>query len=194
MTKVGIYARVSTTNKGQDLETQLLPLKRYCQERQREIVETYSDTMSWTKEQRPALNQLLEEAKRWKFEAVLVFRFDRISRSTKQLIELLEGFRKLNIHFISITESVDTTTPTGIMIFTIIAAFAKFERDVISERVKFGIEKARESWKQIGRPRKKVDENYLVELRKQGLTYRKIAEKSWISLAFVHKICVKSLD
>ena len=187
MTKVAIYARVSTTNKGQDLETQLLPLKRYCQDRQREIVEIYSDVMSWTKEQRPSLNQLLEDAKQWKFEAVLVFRFDRISRSTKQLIELLENFRKLNIHFISVTENVDTTTPTGLMIFTIIAAFARFERDVISERVKFGIERARINWKQIWRPKKEIDENYLIELRQQGISYRKIAKISWYSLAFVHK-------
>ena len=124
MKKVAIYARVSTSNKGQDLNTQLLPLKKYCKDKKRDIVQVYTDIMSWTKESRPSLNSLLDDAKEQKFDTVLVFRFDRISRSTKQLIDLLEKFRKLNISFISLNENIDTTTPTGAMMFTIIAAFA----------------------------------------------------------------------
>lgn len=165
--KVAIYARVSTSNKGQDLDTQLLPLQRYCKERDREIVEIYTDIMSGSKESRPSLNQLLDDAQAHKFDTVIVFRFDRISRSTKQLIDLLERFRKLNISFISINENIDTTTPAGSMMFTIIAAFAKFERDIISERVKFGIEKVKANGKQIGRPSKEIDADYLVSLRQQ---------------------------
>lgn len=137
MKKVAIYARVSTSNKGQDLNTQLLPLKKYCKDKNRNVIQVYTDIMSGTKESRPSLNSLLEDAKGEKFDTVLVFRFDRISRSTKQLIDLLEKFRKLHISFISLNENIDTTTPTGAMMFTIIAAFAKFERDIISERVKF---------------------------------------------------------
>ena len=147
MKKVAIYARVSTSNKGQDLNTQLLPLKKYCKDKKRDIVQVYTDIMSWAKESRPSLNSLLDDAKEQKFDTVLVFRFDRISRSTRQLIDLLEKFRKLNISFISLNENIDTTTPTGAMMFTIIAAFAKFERDIISERVKFWIQKARSNWK-----------------------------------------------
>lgn len=191
--KVAIYARVSTSSKGQDLDTQLLPLKRYCKERDREIVETYTDIMSGSKESRPSLNQLLDDAQAHKFDTVIVFRFDRISRSTKQLIDLLERFRKLNISFISINENIDTTTPAGSMMFTIIAAFAKFERDIISERVRFGIEKAKANGKQIGRPNKKIDTDYLVSLRQQWMSYRKIAEISSNSLAYVHKILKKAL-
>lgn len=191
--KVAIYARVSTSNKGQDLDTQLLPLQRYCRERDREIVETYTDIMSGSKESRPSLNQLLDDAQAHKFDTVIVFRFDRISRSTKQLIDLLERFRKLNISFISINENIDTTTPAGSMMFTIIAAFAKFERDIISERVRFGIEKAKANGKQIGRPSKEIDADYLVSLRQQWMSYRKIAEISSNSLAYVHKILKKAL-
>lgn len=185
--KVALYARVSTTNKWQDLDTQLLPLKRYCKERAWEIVKIYTDMMSWSKESRPSLNELLKDAEDGKFETVIVFRFDRISRSTKQLIDLLEKFRKLTISFISITENIDTTTPAWSMMFTIIAAFAKFERDIISERVKYGMEKAKANGKQIGRPSKIVDSEYLLSLRKQGMNYRAIAKMSGISLALVHK-------
>lgn len=191
--KVAIYARVSTSNKGQDLDTQLLPLQRYCKERDREITEIYTDIMSGSKESRPSLNQLLDDAQAHKFDTVIVFRFDRISRSTKQLIDLLERFRKLNISFISINENIDTTTPAGSMMFTIIAAFAKFERDIISERVRFGIEKAKANGKQIGRPSKQIDSDYLVSLRQQWMSYRKIAEVSSNSLAYVHKILKKAL-
>lgn len=186
--KVAIYARISTINKGQDLDTQLIPLKRYCSEKNLEITSVYTDTMSWSKESRPSLNQLLEDAKEKVFDTVLVFRFDRISRSTKQLIELLETFRKLSISFISINENIDTTTPAGSMMFTIIAAFAKFERDIISERVKFGIEKARIQWKQIGRKKVEVDEDQIFRYYDQWMTIRSIALKSWVSKSKIHRI------
>lgn len=192
--KVAVYARVSTSNKGQDLNTQLLPLQRYCKERNREIVETYTDVMSGTKESRPSLNQLLEDAESHKFDTVIVFRFDRISRSTKQLIELLERFRKLNISFISINENIDTTTPAGSMMFTIIAAFAKFERDIISERVKFGIERARAHGKQIGRKKIDINTEKIYLYHKQGHSIRKIASKFGVSKSKIHRILsIKSL-
>lgn len=186
--KVALYARVSTINKGQDLDTQLLPLKRYCKERDWEVVEIYTDTMSWTKESRPSLNQLLTDAQQKKFTSVLVFRFDRISRSTKQLIELLETFRKLSISFISITENIDTTTPAGSMMFTIIAAFAKFERDIISERVKFGIEKARINGKQIGRKRIEVDIDKIFDYYSQWMSIRKISIECGVSRSKIHRL------
>lgn len=193
MKKVAIYARVSTSNKGQDLNTQLLPLKKYCKDKKRDIVQVYTDIMSWTKESRPSLNSLLDDAKKQKFDTVLVFRFDRISRSTKQLIDLLEKFRKLNISFISLNENIDTTTPTGAMMFTIIAAFAKFERDIISERVKFWIQKARSNWKQIGRKKIDVNDNMVILHHNEGLSIRNIAQMMNISKSKVHRILSQKL-
>lgn len=193
MKKVAIYARVSTSNKGQDLNTQLLPLKKYCKDKKRDIVQVYTDIMSWTKESRPSLNSLLDDAKEQKFDTVLVFRFDRISRSTKQLIDLLEKFRKLNISFISLNENIDTTTPTVAMMFTIIAAFAKFERDIISERVKFWIQKARSNWKQIGRKKIDVNDNMVILHHNEGLSIRNIAQMMNISKSKVHRILSQKL-
>lgn len=186
--KVAIYARVSTSNKGQDLDTQLLPLQRYCKERDREITEIYTDIMSGSKESRPSLNQLLDDAQAHKFDTVIVFRFDRISRSTKQLIDLLERFRKLNISFISINENIDTTTPAGSMMFTIIAAFAKFERDIISERVRFGIEKAKANGKQIGRKTIAVNTEKIIDYHCQGVSIREISKLSGVSKSKIHRI------
>lgn len=188
MKKVAIYARVSTSNKGQDLNTQLLPLKKYCKDKNRNVIQVYTDIMSGTKESRPSLNSLLEDAKGEKFDTVLVFRFDRISRSTKQLIDLLEKFRKLDISFISLNENIDTTTPTGAMMFTIIAAFAKFERDIISERVKFWIQKAKSNWKQIGRKKIDVNDDMVILHHNEGLSIRHIAEMMNISKSKVHRI------
>lgn len=193
MKKVAIYARVSTSNKGQDLNTQLLPLKKYCKDKKRDIVQVYTDIMSWAKESRPSLNSLLDDAKEQKFDTVLVFRFDRISRSTRQLIDLLEKFRKLNISFISLNENIDTTTPTGAMMFTIIAAFAKFERDIISERVKFWIQKARSNWKQIGRKKIDVNDNMVILHHNEGLSIRNIAQMMNISKSKVHRILSQKL-
>ena len=193
MKKVAIYARVSTSNKGQDLNTQLLPLKKYCKDKKRDIVQVYTDIMSWTKESRPSLNSLLDDAKEQKFDTVLVFRFDRISRSTKQLIDLLEKFKKLNISFISLNENIDTTTPTGAMMFTIIAAFAKFERDIISERVKFWIQKARSNWKQIGRKKIDVNDDMVILHHNEGLSIRNIAQMMNISKSKVHRILSQKL-
>ena len=149
--------------------------------------------MSWTKESRPSLNSLLDDAKEQKFDTVLVFRFDRISRSTKQLIDLLEKFRKLNISFISLNENIDTTTPTGAMMFTIIAAFAKFERDIISERVKFWIQKARSNWKQIGRKKIDVNDDMVILYHNEGLSIRNIAQMMNISKSKVHRILSQKL-
>ena len=193
MKKVAIYARVSTSNKGQDLNTQLLPLKKYCKDKKRDIVQVYTDIMSWAKESRPSLNSLLDDAKEQKFDTVLVFRFDRISRSTKQLIDLLEKFRKLNISFISLNENIDTTTPTGAMMFTIIAAFAKFERDIISERVKFWIQKARSNWKQIGRKKIDVNDDMVILHHNEVLSIRNIAQMMNISKSKVHRILSQKL-
>ncbi len=177
MKKVAIYCRISTTNKRQDKDTQLIPLKSYVESRDWQVYEIYSDEMSGSKESRPALDKLMQDAYKRKFDAVIVFRFDRFSRSTKQLITALETFRSLGVDFISYQEAIDTTTPAGQMMFTMISAFAQFERAIIQERVRAGLDKARAKGKTLGRPKADIDIDLIRELREKGLTIMKIAEE-----------------
>jgi len=151
--KVAIYARVSTTD--QSTDSQLLDLRRYISDRGWQIYQEYCDNgVSGTKDSRPALNELMGDAKKRRFDMVLVWRFDRFARSTRHLINALEEFKNLNIDFVSYQENIDTSSPLGGAIFTIISAVAQLERDIIAERVKMGLRRAVESGKQLGRPRR----------------------------------------
>ncbi len=188
MKKVAIYARISTTDKGQDLDTQLLPLREYVQRRGWQIYETYTDQISGSKESRPSLDKLMKDAHRKHFDCVLEFRFDRMGRSSRHLIQLLETFQNFGIDFISYNEAVDTTTLAGKMLFTMISAFAEFERSIIQERVKAGIAKARAKGKRIGRPKAEIDVEKIRRLRGQGLSIRKIVETLKISKSLVGNI------
>lgn len=178
--KTAIYARVSTTDKNQDLDTQLIPLQDYCKNRGWEVYKIYTDEMSGSKESRPMLNQLLKDAHKKQFDVVVVFRFDRFSRSTKQLIDSLETFNSLGIDFVSYQESIDTTTPAGKAMFTMISAFSEFERNIIRERIKAGLEKAKAKGKRLGRPRLDIDIKRLKELRSKGLTIRAMEKETGI--------------
>lgn len=188
MKKVCLYARVSTNDKGQDVNTQLMPLRNYVKQNNWQIINEYVDHISWWKQKRPGLDQLMKDAKEWKFEIVLVRRFDRMSRSTSHLIHTLDTFRELWINFVSQQERIDTSTATWQLMFTIISGFAQFERQIISTRVKAWIQKARSQWKQIGRKKEFKNYSLLLQLRKQGLSIRKIAKELNISSTLVHNI------
>ncbi|MBI2448245.1 recombinase family protein [Candidatus Microgenomates bacterium] len=185
MKKIAIYARISTTDKNQDLDTQLIPLQEYVKNRGWEVFRSYTDTDSGSKENRPALTELLNDAHKRKFDCVVVFRFDRFSRSTKQLITSLDTFNSLGIDFVSYQEAIDTSTPTGKVMFTMISAFAEFERSIIQERVRAGMAKARAKGKKIGRPASEIDIVRISELRQQGLSVRRIASMVNISKSTV---------
>ena len=175
-TRVAIYARVSTTD--QSTDSQLLDLRRYVRERGWDIFKEYVDEgISGTKDSRPALNELMNDAKKRRFDVVLVWRFDRFARSTKHLILALEEFKNLGIDFVSYQENIDTSSPLGSAIFTIISAVAQLERDIIAERVKAGLRRARENGKKLGRPRVAVDADKIAALRAQGRSWREIAEE-----------------
>lgn len=189
MKRVWIYARVSTTDKGQDLTTQTLPLKEYAKQRGRTITKVYTDQISWSKEKRPWLDELMNDACKRKFDVVLVFRFDRMSRSTKQLITTLDTFRALGIDFVSYNENIDTSTPTWKMMFTMISAFAEFERSVIQERVKVWLLRAKKQGKKLWRPKKYVSKIKIQELRKAWCSIRDIAKKMKVSKSLVWSIC-----
>ena len=189
--KVAIYLRVST--KEQSVEMQLNDLERYSMERGLKVFKLYQDNgVSGTKESRPALSELMDDAKKRKFDIVLVWRFDRFARSTKHLVNALYEFRNLGIDFISYQENIDTSSPLGEAIFTIISAMAKLERDIIAERVKGGLRRAQANGKKLGRPKNNVDTDKIVEYRKQKKSIRQIASEMNLSNNLVFRTLQKA--
>jgi len=179
MKRIAIYARVSTTD--QSTESQLLDLRRYVRERGWNIFKEYVDEgISETKDSRPALNELMNDAKKRRFDVVLVWGFDRFARSTKHLILALAEFKNPGIDFVSYQENIDTGSPLGSAIFTIISAVAQLERDIIAERVKEGPRRAKENGKKLGRPRAVVDVEDIQRLRSKGLSLRAIAKETGV--------------
>ncbi len=184
--RVAIYARVSTTD--QSTESQLLDLRRFVSDRGWRVYKEFVDEgISGTKDSRPALNELMNDAKKRRFDGVLVWRFDRFARSTRHLINALEEFKNLRIDFVSYQENIDTSSPLGSAIFTIISAVAQLERDIIAERVKAGLRRAKENGKKLGRPRVTVDTEKIHSLRSKGLSLRAIAQHTGISHTKVAK-------
>ncbi len=184
--RVAIYARVST--KDQSVDMQLNDLDRYSKERGFKIFKTYKDNgFSGSQESRPALSELMNDAKKRKFDIVLVWRFDRFARSTKYLVTALYEFRNLGIDFISYQENIDTSSPLGEAIFTIISAMSKLERDIIAERVKGGLRKAKTNGKRLGRPKSEVDTEKVIEYRKQNKSIRQIAKELNLSKGAVQR-------
>src|SRR5262245_61646026 len=174
--RVALYARVSTKNNGQNPETQLIALREYAGHRGMSVTDEYVDIgISGAKDRRPELDRLMTDARRRRFDGVLVARLDRFARSTKHLVLGLEEFNSLGIDFVSLNESVDTSTPMGKMIFTVIGAVAELERSLIRERVMMGLERARRQGKRLGRPQKLVDREQVASLRARGLSLRQIA-------------------
>ena len=187
--RVALYARVSTKNNGQDPETQLLALRDYAKARGFEDVGEYVDIgISGSKEKRPALDRLMKDARRRRFDAVLVARFDRFARSTRHLVLALEEFSALGIDFISLSESIDTSTPMGKMVYTVIAAVAELERELIRERVVMGLQRAKDEGKQLGRPRVAVDADRITLLRTQGHSWVEIARKLGVGKGTVQRV------
>src|SRR6202790_3389095 len=184
--RIGIYARVST--KDQSCELQIRDLRSYCVARGFDIVREYVDVgQSGAKDSRPELNKLMDDARKRQFDAIVVWRFDRFARSTKHLLSALEEFRSLGIQFISYQENVDTSTPLGQALFTIVSAVAQLERELIRERVSAGIRNARANGKKLGRPKSSVDGAQVLQLREQGQTPQQIAAKLGVGYGTVRE-------
>src|SRR6202047_3583689 len=174
--RAAIYARVSTANNGQDPRVQTRELDEFCERRGWTLLPEYVDTgTSGTTEKRPALDRLMADAHKRRFDVVTVWRFDRFARSVSHLLRALETFNALGIAFVSLSEQMDTTTPTGKMVFTVLGAVAELERSLIAERVKAGLRNARAKGKRLGRPKRDVDASAIGALRAQGLPWRSIA-------------------
>jgi DNA invertase Pin-like site-specific DNA recombinase len=176
--KAAIYARVSKAGSGQSPEMQLRELREYCQRRGFEIAGEYVDSgISGSKESRPQLNKLMADCRKRLVDAVVVYRYDRFARSLRQLVNTLAEFDALGIHFISLHEGVDTSTPNGRLVFGIFASIAEFERELIRDRVKSGLAAARAKGKRLGRPRVSVDRHEIEALRAAGSSWKSIASR-----------------
>ena len=171
--RVAIYARVSTD--GQDEGMQLTALREMILQRQWELKSEYVDHGVSSRDVRPQLELLMKDAHKRKFDVVAVWKFDRFARSTRELVFALEQFQALGIDFVSVTQSIDTSGPMGRLVFSVLAAIAEFERDLIRERVIAGMKEARRKGKHCGRPMIEFDINQAGELRKGGLSWRKLA-------------------
>jgi DNA invertase Pin-like site-specific DNA recombinase len=188
-----LYARVSTNGHGQTVEPQLLELRAYCERRGWKIAGEFIDSgVSGAKERRPELDRLMAEARRRRFDAVIVYRYDRFARSLRHLVNALEEFRALGIDFVSLHEGVDTSTPNGRLIFGIFASIAEFERELIRQRVRSGMAAARARGKRLGRPSKRVDVVRILAMHRADRSIRQIAAEVGCSRSLVHKTLRKS--
>lgn len=190
--KAAIYARVSTKTGAQNPQMQVRELRDYCQRRGWDVVGEYVDIgISGAKELRPELARLLADCRKRIVDVVIVYRYDRFARSLRQLVNALEEFGALGIEFVSLHESVDTSTPNGRLIFGIFASIAEFERELIRDRVRSGLAAARAQGKRIGRPRKYVDVAEISRLRAIGASWRTIAAQLGISVGTVYNAALK---
>jgi len=179
--QTAIYARVSTANNGQDPKMQTREIREYIERRGWKFAGEYVDEgISGIKDSRPELNRLMADAHRRRFDAIVVWRFDRFARSVSHLLRALETFKALGVEFVSLSEQVDTSTPTGKMVFTVLGAVAELERSLIAERVKAGLRNARAKGKRLGRPRIPVDAARIGSLRAHGRSWREIVAEMGI--------------
>ena len=192
--RVGIYTRVSTAE--QNTAAQEHELREYADRRGWVVARVYCDKgISGAAKSRPGLDELMKDCRRRKLDVVLVWKFDRFARSLRQLVSALELYRQLHIDFVSCTEAIDTSIPSGELVFQIFGAIAQFERALISERVRSGLAEARRNGKKIGRPALHVptedEKTAMRNSHKKGISLRGIAEKFGVSLWTAHAVCRK---
>jgi DNA invertase Pin-like site-specific DNA recombinase len=188
--RAALYARVSTLN-GQNPELQISELKEYAGRRGWPVVAEFIDHASGAKESRPALNRLMLDARQRKFDAVLVWKIDRFGRSLKHLVNSLAELEAVGVAFVSLRDHLDLSTPSGRLMFQIIAAMSEFERALIQERVRAGLQNAKRKGKQLGRPRVVVDVDRVAALRRSGASWKAISEKLKIGIGTIYKAMSK---
>ena len=180
--RVAIYARVSTTNHGQDVSMQTRELREFAEARGWTVAGEYIDEgVRGAKDSRPELNRLMADAHKRRFDIVCVWRFDRFARSVSHLLRALETFKALGIDFVSFSEQMDTSTPAGKMVFTVLGAVAELERSLTVERVRAGLRNARAKGKTLGRPRVAVDSAKIASLRTSGASWQTITRELGVS-------------
>jgi DNA invertase Pin-like site-specific DNA recombinase len=191
--RAAIYGRVST-NSGQNLEMQIRELKEYCRNRAWKIAGEFVDSgVSGAVDSRPQLNRLMAEAHRRRFDVVVVWDFSRFARSTSHLLRALETFSALGIGFVSLREQIDTSTPTGKMVFTILGSVAELERSLIGERVRAGLRNAKAKGVSLGRPPLRrfsaAEIQQLRRERRKGMSFKRLAHKFQTSVWMAFALC-----
>jgi len=190
--KAFLYARVSTgeQNEGMQVREMMELAKRHSWD-----TEVFIDAgWSGAKEKRPVLDQMMTLVRRGKCDVVMVYRFDRFARSTRQLVNALEEFRQLNVQFVSVHEAIDTTSPMGKFAFDVFAAMAEFERSLIRERVRSGMAHAKANGRHVGRPAIPLDVAQITQLREQGLPWREVAHRVKADESTVRKFMRKEAE
>jgi DNA invertase Pin-like site-specific DNA recombinase len=171
---------------------QLRELREYCERRGWKIAEEYVDTgISGSKDSRPALNRLMADAHRRKFDAVLVWKIDRFGRSLKHLVNALADLDAYGVAFVSLKDNLDLSTPSGRLMFQIIGAMAEFERALIQERVRAGLKNARAKGKRLGRPQVHVDLDRVTTLRAAGSSWSTVAKELGLGVGTVYRAAQK---
>jgi DNA invertase Pin-like site-specific DNA recombinase len=166
---------------------QIRELREYCKRRGWQIAGEYVDIgVSGAKDSRPELNRLMADAKRRKFDAILIWKLDRFGRSLRHLVNALAELEALGIAFVSLTDNLDLSTPSGRLMFQVIAAMSEFERELIRERVRSGMKNAQAKGKAVGRPKVIVDAVQIGRLRDSGASWREIAKQTGLSLGTVY--------
>ena len=187
--RAAIYARVSTLD--QEPENQLAELREYIAARGWTAVEYVDHGISGAKERRPALDRLLREAKRCRFDVLVCWRLDRLGRNLRHLVTLLDELHAVGVSFVSLGEGIDCTTPAGRLQLHVLAALAEFERARIAERVKAGLARAKRRGRRLGRPEKVIPETVLAPVR--GLSVREAARRLGVSPSTAYRwLCQKT--
>jgi DNA invertase Pin-like site-specific DNA recombinase len=185
MKRAALYMRVSTID--QHPETQIHDLRQMAAQRGYEIVSQFTDKISGTKAKRPGLDQMMADARRGRFDVVLVWACDRIARSTRHFLEVLDDLNRINVEFVSFREQIDTGGPLGRAIVVIIGAIAELERSLIVERVRAGMRRARLEGQRIGRTPLVLDNAAIQQDRQRGLSLRQIAKGHSVSTATIQR-------
>src|SRR5437667_3750716 len=183
--RAALYGRVSTGE--QSTESQLHALRRYAEARGWGSQEFVDHGVSGAKERRPALDRLVKAARARQIDVVAVTKLDRLARSTHHLVSLGRELAALGVDLVVLDQQIDTTTPSGRLLFHVLAAIAEFERDLISERVKAGLERAKAKGVRLGRPTERVPEAQLATLRRDGASIGAIARQFDVSRATIRR-------
>ncbi len=181
-----IYARTSTVD--QHTENQIYDLQQLARQRGLEITKIYEDQVSGTRARRPGLDQLMADARKGKFDVLLVWACDRLARSVSHFLEVLDELGHLNVQFLSFRESIDTSGPLGRAVVVIISAIAELERSLIVERVRAGLRRAKLEGRRLGRPPLVVDREAVLRDREQGLSISQLAKQHGIAETSVRRL------
>lgn len=187
MKKCALYARVSTPD--QHVETQLYDLRKLAVQKGFEVRREYCDRgVSGSKARRPGLDSMMADARRGEFSVLLVAAFDRVARSTKNFLEIVDGLHELGVEFISAREAIDTSGPMGRMFITLIGSIAELEKSILVERIRAGMRRARMEGQRLGRAPLNIDRAAIVRDRLAGLSLTKVAKKHRVSRATVVRL------